>query len=80
MGEQSVEDVASSEQFSVFLPKETTACGLEVPHNVRASVCVCRALVQAPLLQKLKSKSLSENGVAPISWLYKLGKQDCLVS
>lgn len=45
---QSVEDVASSEQFSVlFLPKETTVWGLEVPHNDRA-------LVQAPIASEVK--------------------------
>lgn len=44
---QSVEDVASSEQFSVFLPKETIVWGLEVPHNDRA-------LVQAPIASEVK--------------------------
>lgn len=52
--EQSVEDIASSEQFSVLLPKETTVCGLEVPHNDRALACVCRALVQAPVASEVK--------------------------
>jgi hypothetical protein len=33
--EQRVEDVASSEQFSVFLLKKTTVWGLEVPPSER---------------------------------------------